>query len=237
LKIQKAKTNGFKVKTNAFAIPQTAIYLQGRSDKAITELFNEHKKEIIELFKNTEINEQQRRIQKSLLNDKKIKKRLGVSMKIPSAYRYAKVTSNFIWLRKNINNGDMGLLIYEVPLSKIDKDTNTIGNIIKIRDSIGKKYIPGPNEKTDYMRTEEAYAPYLFETKIDGHFAYEARGTWDVKGFTMAGPFLNFAIRDKKHDRYIMVEGFVFRPSASKRDQIFEIESILRSTEFIGKIK
>jgi len=50
----------------------------------------------------------------------------------------------------------------------------------------------------------------------------------------MAGPFLTYAIRDDKNDRYVILEGFVFKPSSSKRNQMFEIEAILRSATFIN---
>src|SRR5690606_40011178 len=68
----------------------------------------------------------------------------------------------------------------------------------------GKKYIPGPTEGS-YMITEEAYAPYLFETKIDGKFAYLTKGTWEVENAFMAGPFINYAVRDEKNNRYVEI--------------------------------
>ena len=99
-----------------------------------------------------------------------------------------------------------------------------------MRDSIGKAHIPGPTEGT-HMITEEAYAPYLFETEIDGKFAYETRGTWEVKGAFMAGPFLNYAIKDEANNRFLVIEGFVFSPSRGKRDNMFELDAILQSAD------
>ena len=51
----------------------------------------------------------------------------------------------------------------------------------------------------------------------------------------MAGPFVNFTVDDKENDRYLVLEGFVFKPSANKRDNLFELESILRSVKFVDK--
>ncbi len=136
-----------------------------------------------------------------------------------------------MWIRKDIPKGLMEIVVYEVPINKIEKDTNIIANIVKMRDSIGEKYIPGPVEGS-YMITEEAYAPYLFETTIDGHFAYETRGTWEVNNAYMAGPFVNYAIKDEENDRYLIAEGFVFRPASSKRDHVFELDAILNSIKF-----
>ena len=72
---------------------------------------------------------------------------------------------------------------------------------------------------------------YLFKSEIDGHFAYETKGTWEVKGAFMGGPFVNFAIKDEERDRYLILEGFTYAPSVEKRDLQFELESILRSAK------
>eukprot|EP00657_Telonema_sp_P-1_P002584 TRINITY_DN15996_c0_g1_i1.p1 TRINITY_DN15996_c0_g1~~TRINITY_DN15996_c0_g1_i1.p1 ORF type:complete len:145 (-),score=49.78 TRINITY_DN15996_c0_g1_i1:29-463(-) len=72
------------------------------------------------------------------------------------------------------------------PLSIIKNDSTAVGDIIKIRDSIGSKLLPV--EDDDQFITEDAYAPYLFKTTIDGKFAYETKGTWEVKDALMGGP-------------------------------------------------
>ena len=86
-----------------------------------------------------------------------------------------------------------------------------------------------PVEDDGIFMTEEAYAPYIFDSEIDGHFAYETKGTWEVKGKWMAGPFVNYAIKDEVNDRWLMIEGFTHAPSVRKRDLQFELESILKS--------
>lgn len=230
LKVGQSNAPQFEVVKDTFAKPQTGIFVSGPSKEAIIETLNAHNDEIIKSFKDTEIKEQQRRISKSLKADKLLKENLGVSLKFPTAYRYAKTAKDFFWIRKDIPNGSMEILVYEVPFRVIDKDTNVIGNIIKMRDSIGKERVPGPTEGS-FLITEEAYAPYLFTSKIDGKFAYETRGTWEVKNAFMAGPFINYAVKDEKNNRYVILEGFVFRPSATKRDNIFELEAILKSAK------
>lgn len=230
LKIRKSSSASFEVVSDTFAKPQTGIFVSGPSKVAIIETLNAHNEEIITAFKNTEIKEQQRRISKSLKKDELLSKNLGVSLKFPTAYRYAKTEEDFFWIRKDIPNGSMEILVYEIPFQVIDRDTNVIGNIIKMRDSIGKARVPGPTEGS-FLITEEAYAPYLFESKIDKKFAYETRGTWEVKNAFMAGPFINYAVKDEKNKRYVILEGFVFRPSSTKRDNIFELEAILKSAK------
>ncbi|MFD2517375.1 DUF4837 family protein [Salinimicrobium flavum] len=228
LSIQEGKEADVQVANDPFARPQTGIFVTGENREEIIAQLEKHADSIIKALKATEIKEKQRRIQKSLKDDAKLEKDLGVSLKFPTAYRYAKEGDDFFWIRKDITNGSMEILVYEVPVNTIQKDTNIIGNIMAMRDSIGKKHIPGPLDGT-YMITEEAYAPYIFESEIDGKFAWETKGTWEVKGAFMAGPFLNYAVFDEKNDRFVILEGFAFAPSARKRDNMQELEAILKS--------
>ncbi len=228
IKVENGKPAGFKSFKDPFATPQRGILISGMNNEEIVNQINQNSHEIIRLFRNTEIREKQRRMRKSLKDDSKLQEQFGVSLIFPSAYRYAIEEDDFFWIRKDIPKGMMEIMIYEVPLHVIEGDTNIIGNIIKMRDSIGQAHIPGPVEGS-YMITEEAYAPYLFETEIDGKFAYETRGTWEVKNAFMAGPFVNYAVRDEANNRYVILEGFAFSPATAKRDNMFELEAILQS--------
>ena len=230
LHVEKGSESGIKMAENAYARPQKGIFISGETNEELISLIDEHANKIISTFKETELAEQQRRIKKSLKNDEKLEEKLGVAMKFPTAYRYAKETEDFFWIRKDIPTGSMEILVYEVPRHVIEKDTNVVGNIIEMRDSIGKTHIPGRMDGS-YMVTESAYAPYLFKSQIDGNFAWESKGIWEVKGDFMGGPFINYAVLDEENDRYVVLEGFAFSPSARKRENMMELEAILRSAE------
>ena len=230
VKVENGESGRFKIFTDPFAHPQTGIVITGKDSNEIINQININSEEIVEALRNTEIKEKQRRINKSLKDDKKLKRTLGVSLKFPTAYRYALENDDFFWIRKDIPKGNMEILIYSVPLNQIDRDTSVVANIIKMRDSIGEAHIPGPLEGS-HMITEEAYAPYLFNSKVDGKFAYETKGTWEVKNAFMAGPFINYAVRDSVNNRYIILEGFTFAPATAKRDNMFELEAILKSAK------
>lgn len=221
---------GMDIISDEFARPQTGIVVQGQTPAEVIDVINKQSDSIIKILKKTELKEKQRRIRKSLKKDEPLKEKFGLNLNFPSAYRYAKKDEDFIWIRKEIPKGNMEIVIYEVPINRIENDSSVIANITKIRDSIGKAQIPGPVEGS-YMITEKAYAPYLFETKIDGKFAYETRGTWEVENAFMAGPFVNYAIKDEANDRFLILEGFVFSPSRGKRDNIFELDAILQSAK------
>ena len=100
-----------------------------------------------------------------------------------------------------------------------------------MRDSIGQKYVPGPNKDT-YMITEKAFAPHVYPTEVSSIKAAEVRGIWEIHGYPMAGPFLMYIINDPENNRKMVVEGFTFAPATAKRDYMFELEAILKTLKF-----
>lgn len=228
LKIEKGKPASTTIFKDVYAKPQTVIVVSGQTNMEIVEQLTTNSEKIVLAFKNSEINEKQKRISLSLFDDKPLKEELGISLKFPSVYRIAKKDDHFFWIRKDINTGTMDFLVYQAPLDAIRKGDSAVTDIVRLRDSIGKKHIEGRLEGS-YLATESAYAPYIFETIIDNKPTFETKGIWDLKNDFMSGPFINYAIEDKVNNRYVIIEGYVFAPSVEKRDYIFELESIIRS--------
>ena len=198
------------------------------TDAEIINQLQENKDKIIDAFNKEEVKEKQRRIKLSLLVDEKIEESLGFTINIPSAYRISKATDDFFWVRKNISNSKtMELMFYEIPLETISKGDSTIVDIVKMRDRVSKTKIPG--EDNIYMKVEEAYAPSMFNTIIDNKPTYEVRSVWTMNEYPMAGPFITYLIEDKINNRYLVADGYVYAPSLSKRDLVFELESIIKS--------
>lgn len=228
LKIEKGVPAATTIRDDVYARPQKVAVVSGETNEEIIDQLQKNGDKIIDAFKKEELTERQRQIKLSLFDDASLEKKLGITLRLPTAYRLAKEDDNFFWIRKGINTGTMDLMIYSVPLNTIKKGDSTIVDIIRMRDSIGKVHIPGPVEGS-YMITEEAYSPYLFETTLDNKPTFETKGIWDVKNAFMSGPFINYAIKDMAHNRYLVIEGYVFAPSVEKRDHIFELEAIIKS--------
>ncbi len=219
----------FQLTEDMMAQPQTVAMVRGEDDDVQAYFLEEN----IELFKavltEKERKEKIRRIKKSLTKNRDLQKRFNISLVFPTAYKKIKDTTNFVWIQKEIPKGHMNLIAYSLPLSGLMG--NIKKRIPKIRDSIGKAYIPG-RLKGSYMITEEAYRPYYYKTQKEGRLTYMTKGTWEVANDFMAGPFVNFMIRDTIRKRWIVIEGFVFAPASSKRDQIFELNTILDAVTF-----
>jgi hypothetical protein len=224
------KEDKFTLVTNEYAKPQTGAIITAKTKQGLIKLIAENQEEIIEAFFKSEIKERQRRTSISPLVIDSLKERFGLSIKMPSAYRIAHKGADFYWIRKDLKKtGSTNILIYEVPLNSISSDSTALREILTIRDSIGGYHLPV--EDNGRFGTDYSYSPNFYITELDENFAYKTKGVWDVKGEFMAGPFLNYAVKDEKNNRYLIIEGFTFAPAERKRNLQFELESIIKSAK------
>ena len=150
---------------------------------------------------------------------------MGISLIYPSVYKKVKDTLNFVWLEKQILKGTLNIISYRLPLKALS-DSPKLNEVIRVRDSIGKLHIPGRLEGT-HMITEQDYRPYFYKLKSDKKITFQTKGIWEVKNDFMGGPFVNYILKDERSSEWVVVEGFAFAPSVSKRDYMFELNSIL----------
>lgn len=219
--------NHFYTNHDIFASPQTTLTILGKDKDQLIENIHSHKEEIIDVFKRNDLALFQRKVTKDFHKPKNIKtlNYLGVSMKIPFDYKMVDDTGEFLWYRKDVGNGLLNIIAYEVPLYNASFETEYL---VSYRDSIGKYNIPGQFENS-YMRTETRITPVTKDVEFGDINAIESRGLWFVEGDFMGGPFISYTIRDIANDRLIVVEGFNYAPSSQKRDFVFELESILKT--------
>jgi hypothetical protein len=217
------------IEKNKYASPQLVLNIEGPNTKTITKQLNKISSKAVLAFRNSEVIEKQRRIRKSVLKTEEFKA-LGVNLTLPSAYSlFKKDDQNKLWFQRETKKGSVNFLTYTLPITS---QPITLEKVIKIRDSIGKDFVPGRNEGS-YVITEKAYEPYFNKIKIKKFTAFKTKGTWEVVNDYMAGPFLNIIIEDAKNQRYVVFEGFVFSPSDRKREYMVEIEAIIKSLKIL----
>ena len=226
--VKKATTDKFEV-IHSKTLPYNTFRIYGKSVDDIICSIEMNSGQIIKVIHDAEIKKIQDDNSKSLLNPAIIKNKFHIDLQIPTGYEYALHKKNFIWLKKEIISGNTSLLIYQIPIHNFKKSSNDIGNIIKMRDSVGR-YIKG-REPNTRMITGEAYAPYFSTTTLDGKKAFETKGTWELKNDFMSGPFINYAIVDEMYNRILVIEGFCYSPSNEERDLMLELEAIIKSVK------
>ncbi len=231
--IEESDTTRFTVSYDKYSDPQTIVYLSAKNRLDLVKLINLNQQKIIKVFRDSDIKFVQNNFARKRVDDSQYKtlKNLKISLTIPEEFKTVDDTGEFLWLRQHLQSGiargtgTNNILVYALPL----KDSITIAEDISIiRDSIGEKYIPGSKEGM-YMITELAYTPHTYPISFKDKNAFETRGKWEVKNDFMAGPFLNYAIIDKKNNRLVVFEGFTYAPSVNKREFIFELEAIAKS--------
>ena len=225
----RSQTN-VRIDKNTYAHPQTVAVFTAPTHTALTEIIVSQSDKVIKTLRTQELAERLRRIRKSIYSNHGLDKKFGFTLTMPSAYKIFKENETTSWFQREIQKGHINLMVTTTPYDEDIVVEQNLKKIITQRDSIGKAFIPGRLPNT-YLITEKAYEPYIYSTKFGTKPALEIRGTWEVKGDFMAGPFLQFIINDKLNNRNIVLEGFVFAPSAAKRDYIFEIETVLRSLQ------
>ena len=213
--------------------PQFVIRITASSPESWVRAFETQKDGLKLIFDNNE----RKRFQEYFrpMTDSKIvaqlKKKFGITMNIPEGYNVAANGDNCMWLLQRHDDKDMSFLIYELPY-KDTADLN-LDNIINVRDSIVKKYIPGPLDGS-YMTTDKEFVKPVSKVlpNFPAGYAVETRGMWNVVGDFMAGPFLSYSIVDPTSSKIITAEGWIYYPNKEKRDLLRQQESILYSLKF-----
>lgn len=217
---------------NKYAENQNIFTLQGKNEEILLNQLETSSKEIMNTFYNSELN---LILAKNTINtklQKQIKKKFLVDIQIPTDYEKALQGENFLWLRKDIGSGNNNLLIYTASFSALYNKNALVTNSLFIRNQVSKIYVLGKTEGS-YMITEQAYYPSFHTTEIQNNLAYEMRGSWEFHKDFMTGPYVNFAIRDNKRKRFIIVDGFAYNPVHSKKELLFEMEAIIKSTKIL----
>ena len=230
--INKKKQDKPRMIRDRYARPQLFLEVSGLDNESIIQGILSSFEFSSAQFQNGEITENKNRILNSLLKDTGLDS-LNISLNIPSAYSVFKNEPETVWLQKPLKNGTSNLIIKDLNGSVSDFKKINLNDIVLLRDSIGKEFIPGRVENS-YMITEKEYLPYISYQTVNGFEAIETRGTWEVKGDYMGGPFINYIIKDTLNNSLLYVEGFVFSPSQRKRDKMIELEAVIKSM-VIGK--
>ena len=230
--INKKKQDKPRMIRDRYARPQLFLEVSGLDNESIIQGILSSFEFSSAQFQNGEITENKNRILNSLLKDTGLDS-LNISLNIPSAYSVFKNEPETVWLQKPLKNGTSNLIIKDLNGSVSDFKKINLNDVVLLRDSIGKEFIPGRVENS-YMITEKEYLPYISYQTVNGFEAIETRGTWEVKGDYMGGPFINYIIKDTLNNSLLYVEGFVFSPSQRKRDKMIELEAVIKSMA-IGK--
>jgi hypothetical protein len=168
-----------------------------------------------------------KRAKQDVFYQKSIAKR-GFGVRKPGSYRVAIDNDEFAWLRKSstTQEKEMGILLFEAPY--VSKDDLTTENLLKIRNSYTKKYIPGQYDSS-YMKYSTVLPPVRIDQNFKSKYGVEINGWWDVEGDFMGGPSYIRAVVDEKNARIVFAEGFLFYPNEDKAKPLRELKILVNT--------
>ena len=134
-----------------------------------------------------------------------------------------------MWIADDKQYVYQDVFIYKYPAEK--DQPFSAENIIKHRNEMLQKYVPGMFENT-YMTTSDFFTPQIEYIRYKGIHFVQTRGMWDVKNDFMGGPFVSHSFYTPDGKDIMVLEAFVYAPRYDKRQYLRQVESLLYSWEW-----
>ncbi|MGH1434581.1 MAG: DUF4837 family protein [Lewinella sp.] len=155
---------------------------------------------------------------------------MGVKMRIPEEFKPAMKESDIVWLRRETSEASSNIILQKVPYT--DQSQLSREGIKAIRDEMGKAYVSSTLPDT-YMRINDVDLPLIVETtRVNGDYALEARGIWDIVNDFMGGAFVSYLIYDPNKEELLFMDAFVHAPGKEKRDLMQQLDYILNTAQY-----
>ncbi len=229
---KKHKEAGIGVKRGRWAKQQLILNLRAPSDAKMVELLSKQGGKIRDLIRDAEAQRIAKAYKKYANIDliERLRKKYDLVLSVPKSYRLDQKYSDFLWIGHETPEMTQGILVYWYPYnseSQFSKDS-----LIKRRSAFVEKYVPGPL-KNSFMTTDTK-SPIDYRTiTLREEFAAELRGLWYTEGDFMGGPFVSISKVDKKNNRIVTAEGFVYAPKYPKRNYVLQLEEIIKTLRFV----
>lgn len=219
-------------KHDEFARGQEVLHLFGETEDILNNNLNANRAKLQQHFLAVE----EKRSYKSLFEvksevgiEKHVKEKLQCDLMVPVGFEIAMEDNNFIWLRNF--NPDVDKSVFISCVNYTSEEMFSLDSLLKLRTEISKPYILyKPEDPTSYMLTEtDHFDVSRKEINFKGNYAIELRGLWKINNYYMGGPFISYAMVDKTNNRLYYIEAFLYSPGKPQRDNMRELETILRT--------
>ena len=152
----------------------------------------------------------------------------GANLEIPGGYvRVPLDADSVVWLRKEVQGASLNIMVTKVPYrsqAQLSKE-----GLKEIRNRIGREYVSSTTNDT-YMQINDTDLPLFTEpTELNGTYAIEGRGIWEIENDFLAGPFVSYLLNDTTSNELVLVDGFVYAPGRKKRDLMEEVVQVIRT--------
>lgn len=209
---------------------QWTLFLSASSDEELARKIRENEQSLLNSLNQVEITRwqhqiyrrgEQRNVADSLLANH------GFSIRVQHDYIVNVDTTGFVTMRRFLPDNDRWIWFWysDEIASREEFDAVSQEWINETRDAILERRIRGTRSQS-YVQTEYRRPIETRKMMLNGHIAYETRGTWQMINDLMGGPFLNYMIWDEDNQRVIMMEFAQFAPRYNKRRFVYQFEGM-----------
>lgn len=235
----KAKTDpnfNSSVGRDKWARGQLIVYLFANSEEALFEVIQNNFSAVakrIHMHDEKALHSKVYSQKENLGLSQKLKDRYDVDLLVPGDYLLAKEDEKdgMIWLRKNMKEGGAMNLVFR-QMDYTDESQLGMASAKALRDDYGLKHVES-DVPGSHMLTNDVDLPmYEYTREINGEYAKEYRGIWEMSKDFIGGSFATYLILDKETNKLLFVDAWVFAPGKSKRDIMQEMEHLVNQIKF-----
>ena len=222
--------------TNVWSRPQEVHYL-------ISPTMHQLKSELRtngRFYLNTALNAEKRSTRSSLIHKKQqydtfFNSRLnerGYAVRQTHKFRLSVLSDSFIGLSRYLADKFQATYLYAEDY--VDQAQFSETYILNKRNAIMGRHVEGsehPEGLRSYMSTDTTVDLYRNVFKLNGRYAVETRGWWEMVNDYKGGPFVSYTIHCPELGKVVTLEGVVFAPGREKFRLLRQLELILSTFE------
>jgi len=220
----------WRIQRDVYAYNQLVITYKFPDTNSLFELFPKTVNKLLDTLYKMELYRYQLAYEKFKNSEaiKYLEDNYKIYLLIPNTYQIFVKKPKFLWIGRETARTTQAILVYFTPYTdKID-----LAQMISLRDSVTKINVPGPDEGS-YMTIEHLYPIVNGFVNLNGYKAFIMRGLWKTHGSFLGGPFVSYTIPDKKHNRLVTIDGFVYAGKLDKKLYLWQVEAILRTFKIV----
>lgn len=236
LNIGSGKKTAIKLEEDVWAKDQLMIHITASSDENAARILEKNTQTIRDYFNEREVERLKKQFnikpQRELMEE--LEKDYHVKLTIPPGFVKMSCEKNGCWLKKEKSIGEhqiiQGVMLYAYPYES--DSALVLSEMINRRNVFTLPNVQGSRDSS-FMTVYEEYIPTSKEINLNGLYALEYRGLWNMQNDFMGGPFLHYTFVDEKRNQVINLDGFVYAPKFNKREYLRELEAIMKTARLI----
>lgn len=140
--------------------------------------------------------------------------------------------NQLLWLRKDTDESIMNIVFKKLKYTNERQLSKPY--MIKLRNEFGSNYVTADDPNDVMIVNNDDLPVYEYQLELDGYYAREFRGVWEMTESFAGGPFNSYMILESQSNTLLFVDVFVLAPGMSKRNLMMQLDHIIKSGKIIG---